>query len=162
MTEQQTRPPALGTASDEETVKTNLERYRELALQSGASDAVILPGFQTAAGDGLKRGGTGNEIFLAVCGMMSTGSNTILMSRWRTGGQVSFDLSREFVQQLPDSSAARAWRRSVQLAKLGEIDADQEPRVKAPRLDEPVSASHPFFWSGYMLVDTGRSPKRDD
>ena len=42
MTEQGTTPPALGQAESHSIVKANLERYRALALELGASDAVIL------------------------------------------------------------------------------------------------------------------------
>jgi predicted metal-binding protein len=42
MVEQDTRPAALGQAADEATARANLERYRELALELGASDAVVL------------------------------------------------------------------------------------------------------------------------
>ena len=48
----------------------------------------------------------GNDMFLAMCGLMSTGVRTILISRWRTGGQTSFDLVREFAQELPHSPPA--------------------------------------------------------
>ena len=46
---------------------------------------------------------------------MSTGVRTILISRWRPGGQSSFDLVREFAQELPHESPAAAWQRAVQL-----------------------------------------------
>ena len=36
-------PTALGKAESEETVKANLECYRELALELGASEAAIIP-----------------------------------------------------------------------------------------------------------------------
>ena len=75
-----------------------------------------MPGFHTPAEYGLKKGGTGDEVFLTVCGLMASGSRTVLLSRWRVGGQSTVDLMREFVQELPHESAAAAWRRSVQLA----------------------------------------------
>ena len=43
MTAQDVAPPALGQAEGDAIVKANLERYRELALALGASDAVIVP-----------------------------------------------------------------------------------------------------------------------
>ena len=49
----------------------------------------MLPGFHTAAEDALKRMNRvlpGNDMFLAVCGLMANGSRTLLLSRWRTGG----------------------------------------------------------------------------
>ncbi len=70
----------------------------------------ILPGFHTAAEDALKKVGRaapGNEIFLSVCGLMASGVRTILLSRWRSGGQSSLDLVREFAQELPHADAGR-------------------------------------------------------
>ena len=43
MTTQVVMPKALGGAASEETVRADLERYRELALQWGASGAVCIP-----------------------------------------------------------------------------------------------------------------------
>ena len=42
MTEQSTTPPALGQAEADPIVRANLERYRALALELGASDAAIV------------------------------------------------------------------------------------------------------------------------
>jgi hypothetical protein len=127
----------------------------------GGPDQVVLPGFHTPAELALRRGGTGAEMFLTVCGFMSTGTRTILLSRWRDGGRTSYDLMREFVRELPHRAASEAWQRSVQLARQSNLDLDREPRVKAPPTDTPLKADHPFFWSGYMLVDTGVVPKQD-
>jgi hypothetical protein len=81
------------------------------------------------------------------------------LSRWRTGGQMNLQLVREFVQELPYGTAASAWQRSVLLARETPLDVSQEPRLK--KLDdtgEPPPASHPFFWAGYLVVDTGTRP----
>jgi predicted metal-binding protein len=43
MTIQVAMPKALGGATSEETVRADLERYRELALQLGGSEAVCIP-----------------------------------------------------------------------------------------------------------------------
>jgi len=82
-------------------------------LPFASPEQIILPGFHSAAEYSLKRGGTGEEIFLSICGLMSTGSRTILITRWRPAGQTTFDLVREFVQELPRSSATDAWHRVV-------------------------------------------------
>ncbi len=121
-------------------------------LPFASPETIVLPGFHSAAEYGLKRGGTGEEIFLSVCGLMSTGSRTILITRWRPAGQTSFDLVREFVQELPRSTATESWHRSVQLARATEIDPDRESRVKISKTDT-LKADHPFFWAGYLLVD---------
>jgi tetratricopeptide (TPR) repeat protein len=128
------------------------------ALPWGGPEVVVLPGFHTAAEESYKRprhGLPGNEVFLSVCGLMANGSRTMLFSRWRTGGQTSFDLVREFVQELPHASPAEAWQRAVLLAIDSRLSFDSEPRVKHASSDEAPKASHPFFWAGYMLVDSG-------
>ena len=107
-----------------------------------------------------RRGAPGNEVFLSVCGLMANGSRTLLLSRWRTGGQTSFDLVREFAQELPHTSPADAWQRAVLLAMDSRLNFESEPRVKHGPTDEAPKASHPFFWAGYMLVDSGTPPKR--
>ncbi len=77
------------------------------------------------------------------------------MSRWRTGGQTSFDLVREFTQELPRTSPADAWQRAILLTAGSRVNVDGEPRIKRGTADDPPKANHPFFWAGYMLVDCG-------
>jgi len=142
---------------------SQLDRNKGGALASwfslpwGGPDNLILPGFHSAAETGMRKGhAAGNDLFLAVCGLMSAGSRTILISRWRPGGQTSFDLVREFAQELPHVSPAEAWQRSVRIATDTAIEPDHEPRVKKGAAgEEPFKADHPFFWAGYMLVDSG-------
>jgi hypothetical protein len=129
-----------------------------LALPWGGPDVIVLPGFHTAAEDALKRlrkGPPGNEVFLSLCGLMANGARTVLVSRWRTGGQSSFDLVREFVQELPRTSAADAWQRAILLAAGSRLSLEGEPRIKRTPADDPPKANHPFFWAGYLLVDCG-------
>ncbi len=138
-----------------------------LALPWGGPDVIILPGFHTAAEDSLKRvrkGPPGNEMFLSVCGLMANGARTLLLSRWRTGGQTSFDLVREFTQELPRTSPADAWQRAILVTAGSRLNLDGEPRIKRAPADDPPKANHPFFWAGYMLVDCGTAvePKPDE
>jgi CHAT domain-containing protein len=127
-----------------------------MSLPWGGPDQIVLPGFHTPAEVALKRGGTGEELFLAACGLMATGSRTILLSRWRAGGKSNYDLIREFVQELPYGSAAEAWQRAVRVVADNEIVVGREPRVNAEGLEVDLKADHPFFWAGLMLLDTGR------
>ena len=133
-------------------------------LPWGAPARVILPGYHTAAEESAKRGQEqdGSEIFYSACGMMASGSRTILLSRWRTGGQVAYDLVREFSRELPFANASSAWQRSVQLATQTELDPTLEPRVRWPNKPISLRAEHPFFWAGPMLIDTGRQPRGDE
>ncbi len=69
---------------------------------------------------------------------------------------------REFTQELPHSSAAAAWQRSVMLARDGEVSSETEPRMKKTAAEQALTARHPFFWSGYLLVDPGLEPPADE
>lgn len=133
-----------------------------MALPWGGPRQLILPGFHTAAEVGLKSGGSGQEVFLTLCGLMSTGSRTILLSRWRPGGQSSLDLIREFAQELPYVPASDAWQRSVELVRDSELILEREPRVKPTESEPSLMGDHPFFWAGYLLVDSGTAPAADD
>ena len=138
-------------------------------LPYGGPDRIVITGFATEAEQGLKssrrsggrRGRPGEEVFQSLCDMMADGARTILLTRWRTGGRTNLDLVREFLRELPQSRATDAWQRACLLARESPLDASQEPRLK--RLDEtaaePPRADHPFFWAGYLLIDT--SPRTD-
>jgi tetratricopeptide (TPR) repeat protein len=134
-----------------------------LALPWEGPETLVLPAFHTASENSLKGvtlGAAGNEMFLTVCGLMSCGVRTILISRWRTGGQTSGDLVREFVQELPHAAASEAWQRSVFLTAEAPLNLDAEPRFKHTAGDKNLRADHPFFWSGYLLVDSaGEIPR---
>jgi CHAT domain-containing protein len=93
---------------------------------------------------------------------MSSGARTVLISRWRTGGASSEELVRQFAQELPYTSAADAWQRGVQLLWETPLELDREPRVKRSAGIDGPPARHPFFWSGYMLIDTGWSPSKPE
>ncbi len=137
-----------------------------LSLPWGGPDQIILPGYHTVAEDSLgavKHGNhataavaePGREIFLSVCGLMASGARTILVSRWRTGGQTSYDLVREFAQELPHTTPADAWQRAVLVVNDTRLNPEAEPRMKKETVEEPPKADHPFFWAGYMLIDPG-------
>ena len=127
-----------------------------LAMPEARPGIIVLPGFHSAAESSMKKNGNGNDLFLSVCGLLASGARTVLISRWRTGGQTSYDLVREFAQEVPHMSPAAAWQRSVQVVSENPLDLGAEPRIKRTGGDlESPPARHPFFWAGYMLVDPG-------
>jgi len=147
----------------------SLEQW--LALPASGPQRIVLPGMHTPAERGGKaarsrRGGTsaapGDELFYASCSLMSAGAETLLLSRWRVGGQSTLDLVREFVQELPHTAAADAWQRSVQLAMEMPVDPLSELRVKAGKDAVELTAAHPFFWAGYLVVDSGWRPEEPE
>lgn len=162
-------PPSAGfdwspLAIDNKTPGGTLGQW--LSLPFDGPDQIILPAFRTPAERGLAKsaqGANGYEMFLSVCGLMGTGARTVLISRWRTGGQSSVDLVKEFVQELPHTTASDAWQRSVQVVTHHQVNPAEEPRLKKlPPDEEPPSGKHPFFWAGYLLADTGALPMTHD
>ncbi|MCA9229303.1 MAG: CHAT domain-containing protein [Planctomycetales bacterium] len=156
-------PVPGGRAAQEDTLS------HWLSLPQFGPQNILLPAVHTIA----ERGGRtskrkasaaapGHELFLASCGLMSTGAQTVLLSRWSVGGQSTLDLVREFIQELPHTTAADAWQRSVQVAMEMSIHPDAETRVKADLEAPPITAAHPFFWGGYLLIDAGAPAETDE
>jgi hypothetical protein len=141
-----------------------------LALPGAGPQRIMLPGMHTLAerggkGGSRRRGGAvapGDDLFYASCALMSAGAETMLLSRWRVGGQSTLDLVREFAQELPHTAAAEAWQRSVQLAMESPIDPLNELRVKGAKDPVELTAAHPFFWAGYVVVDSGWRPEEPE
>ncbi len=141
--------------------KTSLSHW--LTLPEFGPQRVILPAAHNVA----ERGGKiskrksagaapGTELFLASCGLMSSGAQTLLLSSWRVGGDSTLELTREFLQELPYTTAASAWQRSVQLARELPMITELQPRIKSSNKDPAeITAAHPFFWAGYTLIDAG-------
>ena len=133
-----------------------------LGLPWGGPSLVVLPAFHTPA-ENVQRGITanGDDLFLSSMLLQACGARTILISRWRTGGRVSYDLTEQFLLQLAARPAAAAWRQAIMQVGSNPINLDEEPRVrKDPRNPnaEPPIANHPFFWGALMLIDRGESP----
>ncbi len=131
-----------------------------LTLPWGGPEQVLLPTFHTQAENALKSAATGQEIFLSAMGLMANGTRTVLLSRWRTGGQTSYDLIREFMAEIPHATAAAAWQRAVYLTMDAPLQPHREPRLSVSVRDSVPQAEHPFFWAGYMLLDTGTLPQK--
>ena len=122
-----------------------------MRLPWGHCEVVCLPGFRTGAESALKRHATGQDLFLTACGLMASGSRTIVISRWRTGGQSTYGMMAEFLAKGRTQPAEQAWRSAVNKVRTGESAAGTEPRVRDD--GKPTKTAHPFFWSGYMMID---------
>ncbi len=134
------------------------------SLPAGGPAVVVLPGYHTAAEDTLKSApaaAPGQELFLTVCGLMTNGARTILLSRWRCGGQMSVGFVQEFAQELPHTTPAEAYQRAVLVTAASQLELDREPRVRQAREAAP-KANHPFFWGGFMLFDSGEPERAPD
>jgi tetratricopeptide (TPR) repeat protein len=128
-----------------------------MTLPLAAPDQVILPGFHTAAEDAMDRSSAadGNEMFLNVMAMMASGTRTMLVSRWRIGGQSALDFVTEFTRELDHTSPADAYQRAVFLAMEAELQGANEGRIQSGNGGEMIPGGHPFFWSSFALIDSG-------
>jgi tetratricopeptide (TPR) repeat protein len=130
-----------------------------MSLPLGGPELLVLPGFHTGAENGMKRTsslGAGNDVFLSVCGLLASGSRTVLLSRWRTGGASSVTAMGEFLRDSTKLEPAEAWKKSLTNVRQATLDAAREPRLRRMPVGETLKAEHPFFWAGYLLVDPGR------
>ncbi|MDR2641654.1 MAG: CHAT domain-containing protein [Planctomycetaceae bacterium] len=135
-----------------------------LTLPWGGPQLVVLPAFHTPAENALKPPSSsktplllpnGNDIFMTAMILEACGAKTILISRWRPGGRSTYDLVGEFMKAYPDMPASNAWRQAVLNVGIKQIEVEQEPRIKITSKDEKPLATHPFFWSPFILIDRG-------
>jgi hypothetical protein len=138
-----------------------------LPLPYGGPQLIVLPAFHTAAENGLKEHrrsskskepfyeANGDDLFLSSMLLESCGAETILMSRWRTGGRSSFDLTEQFLKGYAAMPAADAWRQAILSVGSSPLVLAEEPRVKEKESEDSPIANHPFFWGGYILIDRG-------
>ena len=125
-----------------------------LMLPWGAPDTIALPGFRTIAENGMRGRQQGDEMLLSSLSLMGAGTRTILLTRWRTGGQLSLEIVNEFLGGLNSQPPSTAWQRSVLLARSAELDPSREPRLKQVQAETVPTADHPFFWAGYILISS--------
>lgn len=85
----------------------------------------------------------------------------MLISRWRVGGKTTADFVREYAQELPHSSPAESQRRSITLLRGTALDPREEGRLRVPATLDQFKPDHPFFWAGYMLVDSSAYQPRE-
>ncbi len=139
-----------------------------LTLPWGGPQLVVLPGFHTPAEKALKleRGSVqvpnGDDLFLSAMTLQACGANTILMSRWRSGGRASYDLVGAFLKNDQNMTAAAAWRKAVIDVGVNSLVLAEEPRVRSAAGDEPPMANHPFFWGAFLLIDSGEPAALDE
>ncbi|MDR0326766.1 MAG: CHAT domain-containing protein, partial [Planctomycetaceae bacterium] len=128
-----------------------------LTLPWGGPRRVVLPAFHTSAESALQQAGVknGDDLFMSAMLLEACGAQSVLMSRWRSGGRASYDLVEQFLLQLAEKPAPEAWREAIMEVGSHPINVDEEPRVRSdPKVDVPI-ANHPFFWGAFILIDRG-------
>ncbi|MBE6427954.1 MAG: CHAT domain-containing protein [Planctomycetaceae bacterium] len=98
----------------------------------------------------------GQEMFLTSMAFLANGADTVILPRWNLSGSTPWRLMTHFVDQLPENkNSAYAWRKAILKLASSEISVNAEPRLAKSDDVEQISCSHPFFWAGYLLIDSG-------
>jgi hypothetical protein len=121
---------------------------------------LVVPQFATDADSGLKSNrANGQELFQLTAEAIASGAQTILISRWNVGNSSSFQASTEFANAWSGNAAIDAWQATIAKIKTWPVDVGESSRIKAPKDGAgELKSDHPFFWAGYLLVDTGWRP----
>ena len=93
---------------------------------------------------------------------MASGTRSVLISRWATGGKSSLALTHEYAANLRRLGDRAALRKSQEVTRALDLDYDKEPRVRAKKTDPIHKADHPYFWASHMLVGIPTVPMPDD
>jgi len=78
----------------------------------------------------------GDEMFLAVCGLMASGCRTILISRWRVGGQSTVDL----ISRIRSRIAASIGRSGLAAERATRADRLLDPSLEGRLKPSPAAA----------------------
>jgi len=129
-----------------------------LAPLSGPQ-TVYLPGFHSTAENGPGNLNSQSNLFLASLGLMASGVDTILVSRWHSGGKASVAIVEATGKHLSqDKTASTAWKEAIAEVRAMPLDVDTEPRLRGGSQSAPATVDHPFFWADLMMIDTGIEP----
>lgn len=111
---------------------------------------VVLPGFRTPVD--VSQTGTGQELFVTLCGLHSAGVRDVMLSRWPVGGESTALAMRELVQELPFGGLFKSWQRARMILRSANLDPIAEPLLtKADQAVPDLSGNEPLFWSGYLI-----------
>ncbi|MBQ9875167.1 MAG: hypothetical protein IJM30_11975 [Thermoguttaceae bacterium] len=129
-----------------------------IASPWGAPRLYVAPALRTRAEEALKNGGDGSELFLPILAMQASGADAMLLSRWRTGGRSAYDLATDFVKNYENEPVAEAWKHSALKLMKRDVVVEEEPRLrKLGRSDPTPKYDLPFWWAGYMVIDSGEA-----
>ncbi|MBQ6108849.1 MAG: CHAT domain-containing protein, partial [Thermoguttaceae bacterium] len=139
-------------------------------LPSGSPRLIVLGGMRTRCEDLAKKAVKktksspyvpGQELFLTSMAFLANGAETVVLPRWRLEGDSPWKLAAHFNAQLTVAeNSADAWRRAVLKFSAGDVSIDSEPRIGKSDEVDAIPASHPLFWAGFMLVDSGSGALR--
>lgn len=125
-----------------------------MSLPFNGAEHVVLPCFAGAGDNGIRGAADGNEFFVISCALLSSGTRTLLISRWNVGGESALKATRQYLNDVADDFApSLAWHRAAKTLRETTLDWTHETRMKPTNKPPELKGQHPLFWSGYMLFD---------
>ncbi|WP_158545241.1 CHAT domain-containing protein [Bremerella cremea] len=141
--------------------KTGSDLAAWLRSPLGGPEVIYLPGFHSGAEDALKGSLSGNDLFITSLGMMATGSETVVLSRWHSAGSASMAIVEGIGKRLASMSASTAWQEAMANVRQMPLDLKLEPRLKGVDPSTVPTLDYPYFWADMMLIDTGIRPRTE-
>ena len=125
-----------------------------MSLPFAGAEHVVLPCFAGAGDNGIKGNASGNEFFVISCALLSSGTRTLLISRWNVGGESVLKATRQYLDDVAaDYAPSLAWHRAAAAVQETNLEWNRESRFKPANTPQELKGEHPIFWSGYMLFD---------
>ncbi len=147
---------------DQSKIGKTLDNW--MALPWKGPEHIVMPGFHSDGGSGMRGKLNGKDLFLTSMAFMASGSRTALISRWATGGKTSLSLTAQYASNLGKDGSAKAILDARQATRELDLDYENEPRVRSKKSDAVLKAEHPFFWASHMLlgIPDNRPTETDD
>ncbi|PQO38172.1 tetratricopeptide repeat protein [Blastopirellula marina] len=139
--------------------KTGSELASWLRSPLGGPEVIYLPGFHSGAEDALKGSLTGTDLFVTSLGLMATGSETVVLSRWHSAGSASMAIVEGIGKRMDRMPASTAWQEAMADVRKMSFDSKLEPRLKSGDASTLSTLDYPYFWADMMLIDTGIRPR---
>lgn len=125
-----------------------------MSLPFTGAEHVVLPTFSGLGDLGIKGKADGHEFFVIACAMLSSGTRTVLLSRWNVAGESVLEVSRGYLDNVAeDFSPAQAWHQAAAELQTKPLDWSRELRLKPTKSPPELTGRHPVFWAGYMVFD---------
>ncbi len=124
-----------------------------LALPMEGPDSILMPAYDSNGSLGIRSDADGSDMFLTTMGLMASGTRTVMISRWPTRGQSTLTITNRFQENLSKMPAANAIFEAQKWMREQKPDLTLEPRVKKNPKPLELTATHPFFWAGYMAME---------
>lgn len=113
--------------------------------------SLVLAGSRTPVDGGQM--GSGDELFMTLCGLNAAGVRNVMLSRWAVGGESTAIALREFLQELPFAGMPDSWQRATSVLRRSELDPAAEPLLtQADHKVDGLTGDEPLFWAGYLIA----------